>query len=148
MRHLRNRPAIALLIALSLFAASCGPKKLREARKAAHRIQVVVDAATDSLVVLHSKGFVDDAKTRTVAVALLKVNEANAVLIAHAKAATVDDAPTRAALLNDLQAVIQAVEALKAAGILGIKSETGSLAFESAVNALNTSIEILRGVLA
>jgi hypothetical protein len=146
MRQLR-RPAIVLLIALSLFTQACDPKVLRESRKAVHRIQVTINAAVDTLTVLHSKGLVTDAKTKEIALALVKVNDANGVLIAHVKAASSDTPQTRQQLVADLQDIVKSVEALKATGILGIKSENGSLAFESAINALVASIEILKGAL-
>jgi hypothetical protein len=146
MRQLR-RPAITVVIALSLLASACDPKVLRESRKAAHRIQVTIDASIDTLTVLHSKQLVSDAQTKTIALALVKVNDANGVLIAHVKAASSDTPQTRQQLLADLQDIVKSVEALKATGILGIKSENGSLAFESAINALLASIEILKGAL-
>jgi len=142
-----RRPVIALLIALSLFASACDPKVLRESRKAAHRIQITIDAAVDTLTVLHSKQLVSDAQTKTIALALVKVNDANGILIQHVKAASSDTPQTRQQLLSDLQDIIKSVDALKATGVLGIKSESGSLAFETSVNALLASIEILKGAL-
>lgn len=147
MKHLTKRSAIAVVISLSLFAASCSPSKIREARKAAHRIQVTIDASTDSLISLHNKHIVSDAKTRQLALGLQKANNANSVLIAHAKEATADTPATRQQLLTDVQGVIDAVRELKDAGILGIKSENGTLAFDAAINAMETSVQIIKGAL-
>ena len=130
---------------LSLLA--CGAGKLRQARKAAHRIQVVTDAAVDTTTTLYHDGVIDKEYTNKIAHILLKVNDGNRVLINKAEAATADTPGVRADLLAQLRVVESAVKELKDAGVLGIKSKNGSLAFESAINALDSSIAIIQAAL-
>lgn len=139
-----KRPAIALLLALSVFAVSCSPNHIREARKASYRIQVVTDAAIDTTATLFHDGVIDKAKTNQIARILLKVNSGNKVLIDKAEAATADTPGVRADLLAQLRVIEDAVKELKAVGVLGIKSKDGSLAFDSAIAALDTSLAIIQ----
>jgi len=145
---LAKRSAVALLIVLSLFAGACSPNKLREARKAAHRIQVVTDASIDTTSTLFHDGVISKEKTNLIARALLKVNSGNKVLIDKAEAATADTPEVRADLIAQLKVVEDAVKELKGLGVLGIKSKDGSLAFDSAINALDASIAIIQSVMA
>lgn len=147
MRHAK-RTAIAFLIALSMLAQACDSNKLREARKAAYRIQVVTDAAIDTTATLFHDGVITKEKTNQIAKVLLKVNTGNAVLINHAEAAVADTPEVRADLIAQLRVVEEAVKELKAAGVLGIKSANGSLAFDSAIRALDTSIAVIQSAMA
>jgi hypothetical protein len=143
-----RRIPIALLIAVALISQSCSPNKIREARKSAHRIQVVTDAAIDTTATLFHDGIIDQAKKNQIAQALLKVNTGNRVLIEKAAAATSDTPAVRADLLAQLKVIEDAVRDLKAAGILGIKSKNGTLAFESSLNALDAAIALIQAALA
>lgn len=147
MRHAK-RTAIAFLIALSMLAQACDSNKLREARKAAYRIQVVTDAAIDTTATLFHDGVITKEKTNQIAKVLLKVNTGNAVLINHAEAAVADTPEVRADLIAQLRVVEEAVKELKAAGVLGIKSANGSLAFDSAIRALDTAIAVIQSAMA
>jgi hypothetical protein len=143
-----RRPAIALLIVLSLFASACDKNHIREARKAAYRIQIVTDAAVDTTATLFHDGVIDKAKANQIAIVLLKVNVGNKVLIDKAEAATADTPEVRAGLIADLRVIEDAVKELKAVGVLGIKSKDGTLAFDSAVRALDTALAIIQANLA
>jgi hypothetical protein len=147
MRQQLRRPAIALLLALSLFASACNENHIREAKKAAYRIQVVTDASIDTTATLFHDGVIDKSKTNQIAKALLKVNTGNKVLIDKAEAATADTPGVRADLLAQLKVIEDAVKELKAVGVLGIKSKDGSLAFDSAMAALDSSIAIIQATL-
>lgn len=144
---MKRQFAIALVLLALVSQTACSPDQIREARKAGHRIQVVLDGATDTLIVLNGKHIVSPEKSLEIAQALKKVNLSNEVLIRHAKAATTADVTTRQTLLNDLSGIVNAVTELKATGLLAIKSENGTLAFDAAISAINTAIEIMRGAL-
>ena len=150
MLKTRKFTALTLMLALSCVVAtqsSCDSNKIREARKAAYRIQVVTDAAIDTTATLYHDKVIDQAKKNQIAQALLKINDGNAVLIAKAEAATVDTPGTRADLIAQLRVVEDAVKGLKAAGVLGIKSKSGELAFNSAMAALDSSLAIIQAAL-
>lgn len=152
--HRRNVLALAAVIVLTTGAWACPRKEqVRKARESAHVVQVTIDASVDSLVALHSKKkpngelYVSDPDTLRYAQFLTKVNDANKVFIASAKNAKDLDVSTKSILLTDLQDVINAVGELKASGILGVKSETGELAFQTAINTLDSSLKILKELL-
>lgn len=136
------------LVGVLVTQASCDSNKLREARKAAYRIQVVTDAAIDTTATLFHDGVITKEKTNQIAKVLLKVNTGNAVLINKAEAAVADTPEVRADLIAQLRVVEEAVKELKAAGVLGIKSANGSLAFDSAIRALDTAIAVIQSAMA
>lgn len=149
MRQVPKRyVAISLLLTLTLLSQACAPDKIREARKGAHRIQVVTDASIDTTATLFHDGVIDQTKKNQIALILQKVNNGNRVLIDKAAAATADTPAIRADLLAQLRVVEDAVRELKAAGVLGIKSKNGSLAFDTALSALDSSIAIIQAALA
>ncbi len=135
------------VVLLALFAQGCSPNKIREARKAAHRIQVVTDASIDTTATLFHDGVLDKGRTNQIAHVLLKINSSNRVLINKAEIATADTPSVRADLLAQLRVVEDAVKELKALGVLGIKSKNGELAFDSALSALDTSIAVIQAAL-
>src|ERR1051325_3758163 len=137
-------PLSLALGSLVLTQTSCDKDHIREARKAAYRIQVVTDAAIDTTATLYHDGVIDQAKKNQIAQALLKINSGNKVLIDKAEAAKEDTPGVRADLIAQLQVVEDAVKSLKAAGVLGIKSQSGELAFNSAVSALDASLAIIQ----
>lgn len=145
--RLAKRSAIALVVALSLFATACNENHIREAKKAAYRIQVVTDASIDTTATLFHDGVITKEKANQIARILLKVNTGNKVLIDKAEAATVDTPGVRSDLLAQLKVIEDAVKELKAAGVLGIKSANGSLAFDSAMAALDSAIAIIQSTL-
>lgn len=147
MRHAK-RTAIAFLIALSMFAQACDSNKIREARKAAYRIQVVTDAAIDTTATLFHDGILTKEKTNQIAKVLLKINNGNLVLINKAEAAQADTLEVRTDLIAQLKVVEEAVKELKAAGVLGIKSADGNLAFDSAIRALDVAIAAIQSAMA
>jgi hypothetical protein len=147
MRHTR-RYLIPVIVLCALVSQACGGDKIREARKAAYRIQVVTDAAVDTTTTLFHDGVIDKARTNQIAKALLKVNSGNKVLIDKAEAATADTPGVRADLIAQLKVVEDAVKELKATGVLGIKSKDGSLAFDSAISALDSAVAIIQVALA
>lgn len=128
-------------------ACPSNSNRVREARKAAYRIQVIVNAATDTTAELYEAKVLSREKTNQIARLLLKVNDANRVLIDTAGAATVDSPAVRSDLLETLKIIQVAVRELKDAGVLGIKSQNGELAFSSAMAALDTSIAIIQTAL-
>lgn len=145
MKYLTPRIRVSVLILVALLSASaCDKNQIREARKAAYRIQVVTDAAVDTTATLYRDGVLDKARTNQIAKILLKVNDGNKVLIDKAEAAREDTPGVRSDLLAQLRVVEDAVKELKAAGVLGIKSKEGSLAFDSAIRALDTAIAIIQ----
>lgn len=144
----RKRAGAALLVVLSLFATACDKNQVREAKKSAYRIQVITDAAVDTTAALFHDGVIDKAATNKIARALLKVNSGNRVFINKAELAPADTPGVRADLLAQLRVVEDAVKELKAAGVLGIKSKDGSLAFDSAVAALDTALALIQTALA
>lgn len=127
---------------------SCDKNKIREARKAAYRIQVVTDAAIDTTASLSERGVITKAQTLKIAQALLKVNTANRVLIERAANMTEDTAANRAALFNTVREISGAIKDLKDAGVLGIKNPDGSAAFDAAIAALDTSLALIEAALA
>lgn len=139
LRTTRIRVSVLLLVAL-LSASACDSNKIREARKAAFRIQVVTDAAVDTTSAMFARGTITPAQTKTIAQALLKVNHANRILIDKAAAMTEDTPGNRAALVGTVREISTAIQELKAAGILGIKNPDNSLAFDSTVAALDTAL--------
>jgi len=146
----RKLVSFALLIALSCGAttqSACGGNQIREARKAAYRIQVVTDAAIDTTATLYHDGVIDQAKKNQIAQALLKVNSGNKILIDKAEAAKEDTPGVRADLIAQLRVVEDAVKGLKETGVLGIKSQSGELAFNSAVSALDAALAIIESAL-
>ena len=126
---------------------SCDKNKIREARKAAYRIQVVTDAAIDTTSSLHERGVIDNAQTLKIAQALLKVNHANRLLIERAANMTEDTAANRAALVGTVREISGAIKELKDAGVLGIKNPDGSAAFDAAISALDTSLALIEAAL-
>lgn len=148
MKLNRNRQfAAVILLSLAVISQGCGGNAVHESKKAAHRIQVVTDAATDTTTTLFHDGIIDKARTNEIAKILLKINSGNRVLINKAEAATVDSPAVRGDLLDQLQIIEDAVKELKAAGVLAIKSKSGQLAYESAIAALDSSIAIIRAAL-
>lgn len=151
-RHISRRyVSVALLVALSCVAATqtaCDSNKIREARKAAFRIQVVTDASIDTTAALFDRKVITKEQTVKIAQALLKVNHANRVLIERAASMTEDTAANRAALLGTVREISGAIKELKDAGVLGIKNPDGSAAFDAAVAALDTSLALIEAALA
>lgn len=144
----RRRVIIPLVLVLALIGQACGPNQLRSARKSAHRIQVVVDAATDTTATLFHDGVIDVAKKNQIVHVLIRINQGNSVLINKVAAATADTPELRTSLLDELKLIEEAVKELKSLGVLGIKSKNGSLAFESAINALDSAIALAQAALA
>ena len=62
---------INLLVVVALFSA-CGGNQIREARKAAYRVQIITDAAIDTTATLFHDGVLTKEKTNEIARALLK----------------------------------------------------------------------------
>jgi len=127
---------------------SCDKNKIREARKAAFRIQVVTGAAIDTTASLFNRGVITKEQTNKIANALLKVNHANRILIEKAAAMTEDTAGNRAALFATVRDISAAIKELKDAGVLGVKNPDGSLAFDSAIAALDTALALIEASLA
>jgi hypothetical protein len=147
----KRQVAILLFISLccvSVTQTACDSNKIREARKAAFRIQVVTDAAVDCTAALFERGIIDKQQTSRIAQALLKVNHANRILIDRAANMTEDNATNRAALFATVREISEAVKELKASGVLGIKNPDGSGAFDSAVAALDASLALIEAALA
>ena len=69
------------------------------------------------------------------------------MLIDKAEAATADTPGVRTDLLAQLKVVEDAVKELKAAGVLGIKSKDGNMAFDAAIAALDSAIAIIQATL-
>lgn len=143
IRRRRTTIAGVILLALMSQAAMCGGSKVREARKAAYRIQVVTNAAVDTTAELYEAKVLSREKTNQIARLLLKVNDANRVLIEKAGAASEDSPAVRSDLLATLRIIQDAVKELKAVGILSIKSQSGELAFASAMSAIDASVAII-----
>lgn len=146
MRNVRKFTSVALMLAVISLTA-CGPNHIREARKSAYRIQVITDAAIDTTATLYHDGVINQAKNNEIAQALLKINSGNKTLIDKAEAAQADTPGVRADLIAQLRVVESAVKELKAAGVLGIKSQSGELAFQSAVTALDSALAIIQSTL-
>lgn len=144
LKIVRYRIPLAVVLLLALISAGCSPNHLREARKAAHRIQVVTDAAIDTTATLYHDQIIDQAKKNQIARILLKVNTGNRLLIEKAAAAKADTPEVRADLLAQLKIIEGAVREAKDAGLLGIHSKNGALAFESALNALDSAIALIQ----
>jgi hypothetical protein len=128
--------------------SSCDKNRVREARKAAFRIQVVTDAAVDTTASLFERRVITKEQTSKIAQALLKVNHANRILIERAAGMTEDNATNRAALFATVREISGAIRELKDAGVLEIKNPDGSAAFDAAVAALDTSLASIEASLA
>lgn len=148
MRQNKVLAVVLILTALVATQTSCDKNKIREARKAAFRIQVVTDAAVDTTASLFDRGVISKEQTNKIAQALLKVNHANRILIDRAANMTEDTAANRAALFATVREISGAIAELKAAGVLGIKNPDGSAAFDSAIAALDTSLALIEASLA
>lgn len=144
-----RRYQIAAILAVLILMTACPsqPQALRESRKAAHRIQVAVDSATDTTAVLYHDQIITQEKKNAIVKILMKVNAANRVLIDKAAAATADTPSLRAELLTALSQIESALAELNAAGVLGIKTKEGQLAFETVLQTMTASINIIKGVL-
>jgi len=127
---------------------ACDKNKIREARKAAFRIQVVTGASIDTTASLFERGVLSKEQTNKIAQSLLKVNHANRILIEKAAAMTEDTAGNRAALFATVRDISAAIKELKDAGVLGVKNPDGSLAFDSAIAALDTALALIEASLA
>lgn len=143
----RKYVAVALLLTLISLQAACDSNKIREARKAAYRIQVVTDAAVDTTSSLFERKVITKEQTSKIANALLKVNHANKVLIEKAAGMTEDTAGNRAALFATVKDISAAIKELKDAGVLGIKNPDGSAAFDAALAALDTALALIESSL-
>ena len=148
LRQLYGTRLALLLAIISIVAQAFGPNKLREARKAGHRIQVVTDASIDTTTTLFHQHLITTEKKNQIVLILQKVNDGNRVLIQKAQLAQSDTPEVRQSLLVQLKIIEDAVKELKDAGVLGIKSQNGTLAFESAMSALDTAIAIIQSSLA
>jgi spore coat protein CotF len=137
---------VVLVIAV-MTQTACSPQVLRESRKAAHRIQVTIDGMTDTTAVLYHDKIISTEKKNAIVALLIKANTANRKLIDMAATATADTPELRRSLTDTLTEVENIVKELKAAGLLGIKSKDGNLAFDLALSTLDTSIAIIKGVL-
>lgn len=144
MLRRRNLVVVPLIALAILSQTACDKNHIREARKAAYRIQVVTDAAIDTTATLYRDHVIDQAKKNQIAQALLKVNGGNKVLIDKAEAATVDTVGVRTDLIAQLRVIESAVKELKDTGVLGIKSQSGELAFNSAIAALDSALAIIQ----
>lgn len=150
MKHIaRYRISVSLLLLLALLSATaCEKNKIREARKAAFRIQVITDAAVDSTAALFERGTITPQQTKAIAGLLLKVNHANRILIDKAAAMTEDTPENRTTLIQTVRLISDAIKELKDGGILGIKNPDGSAAFDAAIRALDTSLAAIEAALA
>lgn len=134
---------ITLLSMVAVTQTACD-SRLREARKAAHRIQVVTDGLIDTTTVLYHDNVINTDKKNQVALILLRINTGNKVLIDKAEAATADTPEVRASLLTQLRLIEDGIKALKAAGVIGLRSTNGQLAFDSGISALDGAIAIIQ----
>lgn len=142
-----KRYLIAPILLLAILCAGCDPKVLRESRKAAHRIQVTIDGMTDTTAVLYHDKIITTEKKNAIVKLLIKANDANRKLIDKAAAATADTPELRRSLTDTLTEVENIVKELRAAGLIGIKSKGGDLAFDLALNTLDASIAIVKGAM-
>lgn len=136
-----------LIVAALLSTTACDKNHIREARKAAYRIQVITDAAIDTTATLYHDHLINQEDKNKIAQALLKINSANRVLIDKAEAAREDTVGVRTDLIAQLRVIESAVKDFKATGALGIKSQSGELAFQSAMSALDSALAIIQTVL-
>lgn len=132
--------AVALLLCLMVSSTGCDAKKIRQARKAAYRIQVIIDSAVDSIDKLNQRGVLSNADTLVVAKLLKNVNGANKVLIERAAAATEDTPAVRTDLLNLFREVSKTVALLRQHRILNIKDPEVAAALDAALAALDISL--------
>ncbi len=144
---IKRRYIAGALILAVVAQAACSPQVLRESRKAAHRIQVGLDGMTDTTAVLYHDKIITTDKKNVIVTLLIKANTANRKLTDTAAAATADTPELRRNLTDTLTEVENIVKELKAAGLLGIKSKDGNLAFDLALNTLDASIAIIKGAL-
>jgi len=138
-----SRHALALAIVPLLLLTIACDSKIREARKATHRIQVVTDAGIDALVEWKAQGKITQADQVAVARVMLEVNTANRELIENVKPGTAWDPTVAASVRVKMAAVADAVTRLGNAGLLHIKNEQSKQVFDGIMNALRTALNSL-----
>lgn len=149
----KKKTTAALLLAIVLigFNGTCltstENKDAQRAAVAASNIQTVVDKAVDVTLQLFHDGLLPKAKAHTVGLILQKTNAANQILINTARSMNVDSATNRCILADQLLLVANGVKELQEAGLLGIKSKTGELVFDTLLSSLIADIKIVAAVI-
>jgi len=149
MRPISNyRFGVTLLIATALFlTAACDQNKLKEAAKAADRIEIVSTSAIDTIIAFQAQNVITRDQEKAIASILLDVNTADAELIRSVRAATTWDEPTRQAVVRILGDITAAVARLNDAGLLHIHNADAQAKFTAIVAALQSALAIIRGAL-
>ncbi len=120
---------------------------VQKAAVAASDVQTVIDTTTDSVAQLYHDGILSKEKTHQVALLLQKINGANGVLISTAKSMNSDSTINRCILAGQLLVVANAIKDLQAAGVLGIKSKTGALVFDTALASIIADIKVVAAII-
>lgn len=152
---IRNKTIALTLVLCSVLALTACPlpktgkseDSMHKAAAAALTIQTVTDTAIDSTAQLFHDGIIDKVKTRTITLAIQEIHNSNGVLINSARSLKADTAEARCILSGTLLEVVTAIQALKDAGVLGIKSATGVLVFDTLISGLKSDVQIVAAVL-
>lgn len=145
----RNRiVSFAVIAALLLTAAACDKNKLREARKAADRVEILTTAGVDSIIAFEAQGVITKAQERELAMILLDVNAGNTELIRLVKDATVWNESTRTAVIRQLRLITDSVTRLSATGVLHIKNPQSKAKFDTLIQSIRSALAVLEGAVA
>lgn len=137
--------SLAVMAAMA-FTAACDKNKLREGRKATHRIEVVTGTAIDAIVAFRAQGVITEEQQREIAEVLLEVNTDNRVLIDIVSQASTWDANTKAAVIAQLRMIVDAVARLQEVGALHIKNPDSIAKFNALIAAIKSALAVLQGV--
>ena len=143
MRHVSRR-YVAVLLALTLFAASCGPNDVSKVKKKVADAAAILNTAAKSNRSLYQSGVYGTvgsteaiAKRQKVATAIYQANEWLSMAVERAAQLQPSDIDVgKADIVNILQKAVQALNSLS------IDNENIKLVIASAVTAINTAITL------
>lgn len=154
MKFNRNRTrglALAIVLYALVLCTACpfskAPDSIHKAAAAANTIQTVTDTAIDTTAQLYHDKVIEKAKAHLITLAIQKIHNTNGVLITTARSLTADTPEARCILSNTLLLIVGDIQALKDAGVLGIKSVDGVLVFDTLISGLKADIQIVAAVL-
>lgn len=139
--------ALSLLSGMAVTQAGCDSNKIREGAKAAVAIQTAVDVAIDSTDKLLDDKIITPAKAKVIVPAIKKVHDANGAFIEIGSKMKADTGSNRCILASQLGTVVDALAALKDAGVLGIKSANGQLVFDLLISSVKSDIQIIAALI-
>lgn len=138
--------ALTVTMFIAVVTPACDKNQLREARKATDRIEIVSSSAIDTIIAFKAEGAISTDQEKALARILLEINGDDRALIVAVSNATVWDANTKAAVIAQLQTIVDAVVALQTAGGLHITNPSAVTRFTAIVTALKSALAVLEGL--